>query len=104
MPEGGAPAGGAPPSSGSKLGVWGKKLGPIPIWGWASMLLVGIIIFMYIKNKNSTASDTTSSTAADASGASAADGTGAGQIPEFVNQTYTTVTPPVEPTVGPAGP
>lgn len=103
MPEGGAPAGGAPPSSGGKLGVWGKKLGPVPVWGWASMALAGILIYMYIKNKNSTAS-TSSTTAADASGDSAAAGTGAGQIPEFVNQTYTTVTPPTEPTTGPAGP
>lgn len=104
MPEGGAPAGGAPPSSGGKLGVWGKKMGPIPVWGWASIALAGILIYMYIKNKNAAASSDTSSTAADASGASAADGTGAGQIPEFVNQTYTTVTPPTEPTTGPAGP
>jgi hypothetical protein len=104
MPEGGAPQGGAPPASGGKLGVWGKKIGPIPVWGWSGILLGAILIFMYIKNKNSASATTSTAADADASGDSAAAGTGAGQIPEFVNQTYTTVTPPTEPTVGPTGP
>lgn len=73
-------------TGGGKLGVWGKKYGPLPLWGWALILLVGILVYLYWKNRNSASSDTSSTTASDS--------TGAGQIPQFVNQTYTTVTPP----------
>lgn len=87
----------APPSGGGgKLGVWGKKMGPFPAWAWVAILLGGALAYMYYKNKNSATGASTSSTTAAAD--SAAAGTGAGQIPEFVNQTYTTVTPPSEPT------
>jgi hypothetical protein len=83
----------APPrTTGGKLGVWGRKVGPLPVWAWVGIVLAAVLGFMYYKNKNSAgASTTTASTAA-------AGTTDASQIPEFVNQTYTTVTPPTEPT------
>jgi hypothetical protein len=87
----------SPPKSsggGGKLGIWGKKYGPLPLWGWAAILLVFGLLFLYIKNKNSAAS---TSTSADAGSTTAADSTGAGQVPQFVNQTYTTVSPPAAP-------
>lgn len=91
MSEQAPETGGAPArAGGSKLGVWGKKMGPLPVWGWAGIVLAVVIGYMYYKNKNSAASTTGSSAAAGTTSAS--------QIPEFVNQTYTTVTPPVEPT------
>lgn len=83
----------APRTGGSKLGVWAKKVGPLPVWGWAGIVLGALLAYMYIKNKNSASAGATDS------GASAAAGTtDASQIPEFVNQTYTTVSPPAEPT------
>jgi LysM repeat protein len=77
--------------SGGKLGVWGRKYGPLPGWGWAAILLAIILVVMWYRNKNSAANTNVGS-------ATAAGTTGASQIPEFVNQTYTTVTPPSEPT------
>jgi len=80
----------APPKAGGKLGFWGKKFGPLPAWGWALILLGGGLAFLYWKNKNSSAS--TGAASADQS----ATGTDASLVPQFVNQTYTTVTPPSE--------
>jgi hypothetical protein len=74
-------------SGGGKLGVWAKKYGPLPLWGWALLLVGAILAYLYWKNRNSSATSTASTT-------TASDTTGAGQIPQFVNQTYTTVTPP----------
>jgi hypothetical protein len=78
---------GTPASSGGgKLGVWKKKIGGMPMWAWALILIGGILAYLYYRNQqsgSSTSSDTTAS-----------DSTAAGQIPQFVNQTYTTVTPP----------
>lgn len=85
-----APAGGGtqtkPSASGGKLGVWGKKMGPLPAWGWAAILLTGVIVFMYYKNKNSANTATSTNTADNSVAAS--------QIPQFVNQTYVNGTPP----------
>jgi hypothetical protein len=77
---------GTPASSGGgKLGVWKKKYGPLPLWGWGVLVLLGILAYLWYKNKNANAT---------ASSTTASDSTGAGQVPQFVNQTYTTVTPP----------
>jgi hypothetical protein len=78
---------GTPASSGGgKLGIWKKKYGPLPLWGWALILLAAILGYLYYKNRNSASTTASATTASDT--------TGAGQIPQFVNQTYTTVTPP----------
>lgn len=82
---------GTPTSSGGgKLGVWKKKLGPFPAWVWALLALAAVLIYLYYRSQNASNSSNASST-------TAADTTGAGQIPQFVNQTYTTVTPPTAP-------
>jgi hypothetical protein len=88
-----APARPAPSGGGGKLGVWSKKLGPLPAWGWAAILLVVIIIYMYYRNRNSSTTASGSVTSADTANGS----TPASDIPQFVNQTYTTVTPPAAP-------
>jgi hypothetical protein len=76
-------------SGSGKLGVWGKKYGPLPAWGWAALGLVIILGVLYLKNRNSAATSPSTTTADTTAGA--------GQIPQFVNQTYTTVTPPSAP-------
>lgn len=88
---------GGPPRSSGKLGIWAKKYGPLPAWAWASIGLVIILGVLYLRNKKtaSTAASTTSDT-------TAADTAGAGQVPQFVNQTYTTVTPPSSPSPPPS--
>jgi LysM repeat protein len=75
-------------SGGGKLGVWSKKLGPLPAYVWAVLVLGIVLVVMYIKKKK------TASAASGASDTGSADGTDASDIPQFVNQTYTTVTPP----------
>jgi LysM repeat protein len=86
---------GGPPKSGGKLGVWAKKYGPLPLWGWAAIGLVIILGVLYLKNKSS-------ATTADAAAQTADTTAGAGQIPQFVNQTYTTVQPPSAPSPPPS--
>lgn len=89
MADAPADAPGTPASrGGGKLGVWKKKYGPLPLYGWALLLLLAVLGYLYWKNRNSSANNPSSNTPTD---------TGAGQIPQFVNQTYTTVTPPAAP-------
>jgi hypothetical protein len=80
--------------SGGKLGVWKKKYGPLPLWAWALILLGGILAYLYWKHRSSSSNTSTDTTSGDT--------TGAGQIPQFVNQTYTTVTPPAAATTPPS--
>jgi hypothetical protein len=84
-----------------KLGVWGKKMGPLPVWAWVAIVLGGLLAFMYWKNKGAA---TAPGASTDTGSSAAAGTTDASQIPEFVNQTYTTVSPPAEPTTAPASP
>jgi hypothetical protein len=69
--------------------VFKRKLGPLPMWVW---LVIGIaLIGGYVIFKSRSGSSGTSGGAAPGGTTSAA------QVPQFVNQTYTTVQPPVAP-------
>ena len=106
-----APTAPAAPAQGKRGNVFTRKLGPLPMWAW---LLIGIALilgYVYYRSKTSAGSSTADQTAA---------GTDASQVPQFVNQTYTTVQPPAQsgqagtpgvvipdggpPTGGPGGP
>jgi len=89
---------GGPPKARGKLGIWAKKYGPLPAWAWVSIGLVIVLGVLYLRSRNSTASNAASTS----SDTTAADSTGAGQIPQFVNQTYTTVQPPSAPSPPPS--
>lgn len=72
---------------GGRLGVFSRKLGPLPLWAWMAIMTVvavGWYVFQQKKSSSSSASSTPS-------------GTPSNLIPQFVNQTYTNVTPPAEP-------
>lgn len=74
--------------SSSSGGGMSRKLGPLTYWEWLVVGAGGLLVIMYFHNKNANnlaTSSTTSST--DTSS----------QIPQFVNQTYTTVSPPSSP-------
>jgi LysM domain len=76
-----------------KENVFTRKIGPLSMWVWLVIIGGGILAYSLYKSK--TAGSTSSTSAA---------GTDASQVPQFVNQTYTTVTPPVAgppPTTGP---
>jgi LysM repeat protein len=66
--------------------VFTTKLGPLPMWAWAAIASAVLIGWAYYRNKQA-ASATAANSSAGAS-------TPASDIPQFVNQTYTTVTPP----------
>lgn len=58
-----------------------RKLGPMPMWAWLAAGASGLLIISYLRNKQSAQNQAPSSL--DSS-----------QVPQFVNQTYTTVNPP----------
>jgi hypothetical protein len=88
-PEPPAAAPAAPPAAprGGGGNVFTRKIGPMPMWAWVAIIAAVLIGYAYWRNKQSAASSSTAATAAT--------GTDASQVPQFVNQTYTTVTPPV---------
>jgi hypothetical protein len=84
----------APPSPRGGGNVLTRKIGPLPTWAWVAIVSALLIGYAYWRNKQS------SSATADTS----ATGTDASQVPQFVNQTYTSVTPPAAGAPPPAAP
>ena len=80
-----------------KGNVFTHRIGPLPMWVW--VVVIGGVIVAWSLYKSRTSASTSSST--DTTGTSAAD------VPQFVNQTYTTVQAPAvqdDQDTGPAGP
>jgi len=93
-PEAPPQAAAAPSRGGGGGNVFTRKLGPLPMWVWL-LIGVGLIGGYYLISRRG------------GSGTAAAGGTtSAAQVPQFVNQTYTTIQPPVapQPTAGGGGP
>ncbi len=67
--------------------VFTRKIGPLPMWVWLVLGIALIAAYVYYRNSkaNAAAAQPATTTA------------GAGQVPQFVNQTFTTVQPPVVP-------
>lgn len=77
-------------------GVFTRKLGPLPMWGWgAIVLLLAIFWSMYSKQKAAASSNNNS----DASTVNSPGGVDASLVPQFVNQVYTQGTPPPAPNI-----
>lgn len=74
--------------------VFTRKLGPLPMWVWLLISAAVVLGYAYWKNRQQAAQATTQT----------ATGTDASQVPQFVNQTYTTVIPPLTPGPPPPGP
>lgn len=80
----------SPPAAAPARGggnVLTRKIGPLPTWAWVAIVSVILIGYAYWRNKQAASST-------DATADTSADGTDASQVPQFVNQTYTSVTPP----------
>jgi nucleoid-associated protein YgaU len=73
-----------------------KKMGPLPMWGWMAVVLVLVVLYAYYKK--SKAASTTAPTSA-AGGVNSPGGVDSSLVPQFINQTYTDVTPPAAPNV-----
>lgn len=70
---------------------WTQKVAGVPMMVWGLLVVGGIVLFAYLRKKSG--SGNTSSTAAQQA---TADETAASQVPQFVNQTYTSVYPPAD--------
>ncbi|MDA8319059.1 MAG: hypothetical protein M0030_04485 [Actinomycetota bacterium] len=64
-----------------------RHIGPLPMWGWLLIAGGGILGYAFYSGSFSS------------SGSSSSGTTGAGQVPQFVNQVYTSGQPPTQPTV-----
>lgn len=79
----------APPSPSSAGGgggggnIFKRKIGPLPMWVWLAIGIGAIGLYVLYKSKSSSSSSAAGAT------------TSAATVPQFVNQTYTTVQPPV---------
>lgn len=62
--------------------VFTHRIGPLPMWIWVALAGGVIVAWSFYKSKTSAASTSTAS------------GVPASDVPQFVNQTYTTVSPP----------
>lgn len=72
--------------------VFTRRIGPLPMWQWFAIALAMILVYvLYQYRKTSQANANAANTAG---GTSTGGTTGAGQVPQFVNQTYTYVAPP----------
>ena len=68
--------------------VFTHKIGPLPMFGWVAIAAAILVAWrMFAAKKSGTASTAASGTAS----------TGANTVPQFVNQTYTTLTAPAAP-------
>src|SRR5215469_1481095 len=69
--------------AGRKENVFTRHIGPLPMWVW--LVIVGAVVvgWAWYRNRSQPASSVS--------------GTSASQVPQFVNQTYTTVQPPSPP-------
>ena len=64
--------------------IFTHKIGPLAMWVWLLIALALLLGWAYFKNRNASSASSTSPT----------DTANASQVPQFVNQTYTTVNPP----------
>ena len=80
----GQPPGGNTGSSGGITGLT-SKIGPLPVWGWLAVATILALVWYLYQKKNATTSSN--------SGTSS-DTTSSSLIPQFVNQTYTSVINP----------
>jgi len=87
--------GSAPRSHG---GVFTRKMGPMPMWGWMGIALAVALVYYFLKKKSGTAA-TGAGTATGAASVNSPGGVDSSLVPQFVNQTYTQTAPPASQTV-----
>ena len=76
------PAGAAPPAR--RGNALTRRIGPLPTYGWVAIVGGIIVVWAIIARRN-------------ASSSQAANTANSSTVPDFINQTYTTVTPPSAP-------
>jgi hypothetical protein len=76
----------SPPRSSVGSGILTRKIGPLPVWAWMGIGLVAALGWYLIQKKKTPASATAQSTTSGTTNSSL--------IPQFVNQVYTSGSPP----------
>ena len=90
MSEAPAPPPAAPSSGGGRReNVLTHKLGPLPTWAWVSIAAAVILIWRWYSSSHNA-----QTAAAQQGQTTAPDSTAANTVPQFVNQTYVTTSPP----------
>jgi LysM repeat protein len=80
----------------SSGGGLARKIGPLPLWGWAA--IIGVLVLIYAYYKKSQAANASSANSSAAAG-QAAGGVDSSLVPQFINQSYVNATPPTAPNV-----
>jgi hypothetical protein len=75
--------------------VFTQKIGPLPMWVWLIIAAVLVIGYAWLQSKKAASSSSAAT--------GTATGTNASQVPQFVNQTYVTGTPPSAQHMPPSG-
>jgi hypothetical protein len=70
-----------------------RKIGPLPMWAWLAIFTAVIVVYAYIKKKSS-GTTTGAGTSTGATSVNSPGGVDSSLVPQFVNQTYTSTTPP----------
>jgi LysM repeat protein len=79
------------PERSSGGNVLTRKIGILPMWGWAAIILGVVLLYSYRKKSQS---NTAAQAAANTPG-----GVDASLVPQFINQEYVNTTPPAAPNV-----
>lgn len=79
-------------SRSSSGGFFTRKMGPLPVWGWAAIVFGLILIYSLYKGNKS-------KQAQSASTVNQPGGVDASLVPQFINQTYDNDQPPTAPNV-----
>lgn len=81
---------------GGAMGGFTAKWGPLPVWGWLGLLAVlvigGTLVWRHKSTQQQQPANVAPGTSTGATG-------NANTVPQFVNQTYTTVTAPEQTTI-----
>lgn len=84
-------------SGGGSGNFFTRKMGILPVWAWAAIVLG--LVFAYSEYKKNKAGATTSTTTQSAATNNTPGGVDSSLVPQFINQTYENVTPPAAPNV-----
>lgn len=81
----------APERSGGGGNVLTRKIGPLPMWGWAAIILGVVLLYSYRQKSNQAQQAATS--------VNSPGGVDASLVPQFINQEYDNTAPPAAPNV-----
>lgn len=79
--------------------VFTRKIGPMPMWGWMGIALAVAMVYYFLKKKKSNGVVSGAGSSGGASSVNSPGGVDSSLVPQFVNQTYTSVAPAPSPNI-----